>query len=403
MQKKLAAYQHQLKQELENILSWWMEHTIDQEQGGFYGKIDHNNTIYPQAPKGSVLHARILWAFAAAYRLTGKNDYLQTAQRAFDYLYQHFFDRQYGGTYWTVSYRGNPLDTKKQFYALSFVVYAMSEYALASQSAEAKTIAIDLYKIIVQYSYDHEYGGYTEALSRNWQQMDDIRLSAKDANEQKSMNTHLHVLEAFANLYRAWPDEALKQRIEELVHIFHRHIIDPATHHLQLFFDMDWQSRSGIVSYGHDIEAAWLVPDAASVTGNKILLAQAEQYAIPIVKAAMEGLDTDGGLWYEREQSVLVRQKHSWPQAEAMIGFFYAWELTGQQQFLQQSMQSWQFVQQHILDTKGGEWVWGIYEDNSVMHTEDKAGLWKCPYHNSRACIEIIQRIDKWQHRILED
>ncbi|MFT3825424.1 MAG: AGE family epimerase/isomerase [Chitinophagaceae bacterium] len=395
MQKELADYKHQLEKELQNILSWWMNNTIDHLNGGFYGKVDHHNKADAGAPKGSVLNARILWTFSAAYRLTGYKEYQAVAQRAFQYFLDHFIDRQYGGVFWTVDYKGNPLDTKKQFYALAFAVYALSEYYLCSQDQLAKEQAIELYKIIVQHSYDKQYGGYIEALSSDWSEMGDIRLSAKDANEKKSMNTHLHVLEAFTNLYRIWPDEILETEIKELIGLFHQHIINAETGHLQLFFDMNWQVRSGIISYGHDIEAAWLVPEAAVVIGNTALIKDAEHRSVAVAKAAAGGLDSDGGLWYEyeTEEQKLIRQKHWWPQAEAMVGFFHAWQATGDESFLQRSLQTWQFVQQHILDKANGEWVWGVYDDYSVMNNEDKGGLWKCPYHNSRACIELINRI----------
>jgi mannobiose 2-epimerase len=390
----LQQFKEDLENELRNILDFWQNKTVDDLNGGFFGQIDNDNRIIVEAPKGSVLNSRILWTFSAAYQLTKSEVYLKTAERAFKYLSDHFIDKEFGGVYWTVDYKGNPLDTKKQIYALAFAIYGVSEYYISSKNEEALSLAIDLYDTILKYSYDIENGGYIEALTRDWNEMDDLRLSDKDANEKKSMNTHLHLLEAFGNLYRAWKNEKLEEKISELIYIFLNQIIDRETHHLILFFDEKWNPKSQIVSYGHDIEAAWLIEEAAKIIGHKPLLQQVKDQSVNLAIAASDGLDTDGGLWYEfdLEKDDLIKEKHSWPQAEAMIGFFNAWEITGVDSFLKRSFGSWNFIQKHILDKKNGEWFWGIREDNSVMN-EDKAGIWKCPYHNSRACLELIKRI----------
>jgi len=390
----LQQFKEDLENELQNILDFWENKTIDDLHGGFLGQIDNDNKIIPDAPKGSVLTSRILWTFSSTYNLIKSTDYLKTAERAFGYLRDHFIDKEYGGVFWTVDYKGNPLDTKKQIYALAFAIYGLSEYYIGSKNEEALLLAIDLYDTILKYSYDLENGGYIEALTRDWKEIDDLRLSNKDANEKKSMNTHLHLLEAFANLYRVWKNEKLEEKISELIYIFLNQIIDPETHHLILFFDEKWNPRSQIVSYGHDIEASWLIEEAAKIIGNEPLLQQVKDQSNNLAIAASDGLDTDGGLWYEYdlEKDDLVKEKHSWPQAEAMVGFFNAWKNTGVDRSLNRSLDSWNFIQEHILDKKKGEWFWGIHADNTVMN-EDKVGIWKCPYHNSRACMELIKRI----------
>lgn len=220
MNNILIQYRQEVEQELEEILAFWIRYTVDNECGGFYGKINNDNYVYKDAAKGSVLNNRILWAFSAAYNLTKNTNYLDTATRAFGYIRDHFIDKEYGGVYWSVDFKGEPLDTKKQVYALSFAVYGLSEYYTCSKNEEAKALAIELYNTIDKHSYDNKNGGYFEAFTRNWKEIDDMRLSSKDANEKKSMNTHLHVLEAFGNLYLVWPDEALLNRITELVNIF---------------------------------------------------------------------------------------------------------------------------------------------------------------------------------------
>jgi mannobiose 2-epimerase len=396
MKEVLEQYRREMKQELEHILTYWMKFAIDQENGGFVGKIDHDNKIYPNAPKGSVLNSRILWTFSAAYNLTKKQEYLTVAERAFQYLTEYFIDKEFGGVYWTVDYKGNPLDTKKQIYALSFAVYGLSEYYQASKNEKALQSALSIYRDIVRHSYDEKNGGYIEALTRDWKETGDLRLSAKDANEKKSMNTHLHILEGFANLHRVSPTELLEVQLHELIRLFTERIISKKTNHLVLFFDDEWNERSQVISYGHDIEAAWLVQEAAEIIKDESLLLKVKERSLALTKAAAEGLDEDGGLWYEYdpEQHHLTKQKHSWPQAEAMIGFFNAWQNAGNKTFLRQSLKSWEFVKKYMHDKTGGEWYWGVHDDYSPMNKEDKAGIWKCPYHNSRACIEIINRIN---------
>ncbi len=393
---QLSEYKTAMENELASILNFWMQYTIDEKNGGFTGQINFNNQVVETAGKGAVLNARILWSFSAAYNLTGNETYLQNAERAYQYICKYFIDKHYGGVYWTVDYKGNPLDTKKQVYAIAFMVYAFSEYYKATKLPDVVQNAINLYDTIIKHSYDKTNGGYIEAFSRDWKAIENLRLSSKDANEKKTMNTHLHVLEAFTSLYTIWPYEPLKNKIKELIQNFLQHIINPKTNTQHLFMDENWQPKSQTVSYGHDIEAAWLLQEAAETINDTALIKAVRQKAVAMTDAAAEGLDADGGLWYEYEpaESLLVKEKHMWPQAEAMVGFFNAWQNTGNQLYLQQSKASWDFVQQYIHDKQNGEWYWGVTENYTPME-KDKVGIWKCPYHNSRACIEIIKRIEQ--------
>src|SRR5688572_9309603 len=390
MKEIIKKYSKELEEELKNILHYWMTYAIDKVYGGFYGRIDNDNNIYPEAPKGSVLNSRILWSFSSAYNFTGNKQYLEVADRAFNYFIHHFIDKEYGGVFWTVDSKGQPLDTKKQIYALAFALYGISEYQIATNSQQAKECAFELYHAIEKYSHDKMKLGYIEALTRDWQEIKDLRLSCKDANERKSMNTHLHVLEAYANFYRIRPDTELRKNIKELIDVFLKHIIDAETNHLVLFFDEDWQVRSKIISYGHDIEAAWLILEAAEIIGDELLVDKIKNISVRLANTSREGLDKDGGLWYEYDiaKQHLVKEKHWWVQAEAMVGFFNAWQLTSDETYFLDSFNNWQFVKKQILNKGGGEWVWGVKKDGTLMQDQDKVGIWKCPYHNSRACIE---------------
>jgi cellobiose epimerase len=396
MPELLQNFKKELEAELKNILAYWMEYDIDEQFGGFIGRVDHFNKADMHADKGSVLNSRILWTFSAAYRLTKNPAYLKYAERAYNYFIEHFIDKKYRGVYWSVHYNGDPADKKKQVYAQSFAVYALSEFCIAAGLAAAKQHAIDLYDVIEQYSFDKTKGGYIDAFTETWADMQDTSLSAKDANEKKTMNTHLHILEAYSNLYRVCPTEILRVKIKNLLQNFSEHIIDKDSGHLILFFDEHWNRKSTIISYGHDIEAAWLLPEAAEVINDKELIERTKEMAVKMASAASEGLDTDGGLWYEYEpaENYLIKEKHWWPQAEAMVGFFNAWQVSNHEMYLQSALSSWNFIKKYIRDPQTGEWVWGINADHSVMQGQDKIGIWKCPYHNGRACMEIIKRIE---------
>jgi mannobiose 2-epimerase len=407
-----AGYSAEVDGELQAILSYWMENAPDIIHGGFFGSIDGQDRPHPEAAKGLVLNSRILWAFSAAWRITGQTMYRPLADRAYDYLLRFFRDKEYGGAFWSLDASGQPLDTRKQIYGQAFALYGLSEYYRASGEKRALDEALLLFRLIEQHSFDRRDNGYSEAVvrdngyseafardngyseafARDWSLLEDVRLSEKDANDPRTMNTHLHILEAYTNLYHVSPDPLLLSRIIGLLGVFDRHIIG-AGGHLGLFFDANWKGRGKIISYGHDIEAAWLLHEAALVISDNEWITKTSQLALRLAAAAAEGLDTDGGLWYEQEDGHLIRQKHWWPQAEAMVGFLQAWQLSGDPGWWQRSLDSWNFVKKYIRCPDGKEWYWGVEADRSPMPGQDKAGFWKCPYHNSRACLEIMRRL----------
>ena len=392
----IKTLRNEVQEELvNNILPFWIDRMTDREHGGFYGQITGQDVLMPEADKGAVLNTRLLWTFSAAYRVLKKPEYLEAATRAKRYLIEHFYDPQYGGIYWSVDYQGRPLDTKKQIYAIGFAIYGFSEYARATGDAEALDYAIRLFETIEAHSYDARLNGYCEALTREWGPLADVRLSDKDENERLTMNTHLHILEPYANLYRVWKDERLERQLRNLIHIFMEKILNPKTGHLELFFNDNWVSKYRIISYGHDIEASWLLHEAAIVLGDKELLAKMEPLVEYIAAAAGEGIMPDGSMIYEHfpARKHTDTDRHWWVQAESVVGHVNLYQYFDDGVALLKAYRCWEFIKQHIIDRQHGEWYWSMHADGSGLTDGDKAGFWKCPYHNSRMCLELIERL----------
>lgn len=378
-----------------NILAFWLNNMQDVERGGFYGQMRGDGTLVKDASKGCILNARILWAFSAAYRVLGNPEYLKAATRAKDYILQHFIDKENGGAYWELDCEGNPIDTKKQFYAIGFVIYGLSEYARATGDKEALEWAIKLFDVIEEHSFDPKYNGYIEACTREWKVIEDMRLSELDANYPKSQNTHLHIIEPYTNLYRIWKDARLEKALRNLIDIFTDRILNPETYHLDLFFEMDWKRGAGwLESYGHDIECSWLMHEAALVLGDKQVLAKVEPIVQRVAKASEKGLNADGSMTHEANVDTghVDDDRHWWVQAEAVVGFLNIYQYFGDKDALQKGLNCWQYIKDNLIDYEGGEWYWSRDPQRNINRKDDKAGFWKCPYHNSRMCLEIIER-----------
>lgn len=393
--RDLTTFRNEILSELEtNILPFWQNKMVDNERGGFYGRIDGHDRLVPEASKGAILNARILWAFSAAYRVLRKPQYLEMATRAKKYLINYFYDTTYGGIYWELNADGTPRDTKKQIYAIGFAIYGLSEYCRATGDAEALDYAIKLFEVIEAHSFDSQKNGYLEALTREWNEIADMRLSDKDENEKKTMNTHLHILEPYTNLYRVWKDGRLQKQLRNLIEIFLDKILNAQTNHLDLFFDEDWNSKYQIESYGHDIEASWLMHEAALVLGDEDILRRVETVVPAIAEASAEGIVPGGAMIHEKNFTTGKSDTdlHWWVQCETVIGFLNVYQYFKDDSALQRSMNCWNYIKNNLVDRVNGEWYWSRNADGEINRTDDKAGFWKCPYHNTRMCLEVYER-----------
>lgn len=393
MNLNLNGLKREFEKELKNILNFWTEHAYDYKRKTFFGKISDANKPFPDEPLSAVLITRILWAFSSVHRHFPDKKYKTIANEAYRVLMENFWDKKNGGIFWSVSPDGKPVDTKKQFYAQAFFVYALSEYFLAFQNDTSRQLAISMFMVMEKYGSESGFGGYIEAATADWSDIEDQRLSLKDLNVRKSMNTHLHVLEAYTNLYRIWRDDSVKQKLESLIDIFLEKIMNTKTGHFKLFFDDDWTQCGEIDSYGHDIEGSWLLVEAAEALEDKALIHKVTPMAIKMVETTVaEGLRSNGGIVYEKENNELKEEYHWWPQAEAVVGFFNAWQISGENKYLELALKSWEFIQKHIIDHKKGEWFWGVDENLNLL-PQEKVNAWKAPYHNGRMCLEMIRRI----------
>ena len=391
--KELAASAR--RELLEDILPFWRGRTVDRRRGGFIGQMSNDLRVQEDAPKGLILNARILWTFSAAYGHTPNAEDRTLAQRAYAYLTQYFLDKEHGGCFWELDPNGAVLDDKKKIYGQAFCIYALSEYHRVFDEPRALKQAADMFDLIEAHARDNRHGGYFEVTSRAWQPCADMRLSDKDLNEKKSMNNHLHVLEAYTGLLRVWPQPRLAGRLRELIDLFRRHILNREQTHFQHFFDEAWTPRSGGYSFGHDIEGSWLLCEAAGALGDRRLMTEVQALAVKMARTVLqEGLDADGGLFYEgRDGRIINPNKEWWPQAEAVVGFYNAWQLTGDNAFREAAVRCWQFIQDRVVDHEHGEWFWCIRPDGTPDPSQPKVSQWKCPYHNGRCCLEIIKRI----------
>jgi mannobiose 2-epimerase len=394
---------------LGDILPYWIRHAVKPGGDGFYGAADlQGNPV--EANLSCVLAARILWTYSeAARRYPDHPEFPRMANLAYQVMQDQFLDQEYGGYFMEVAPDGTVASDVKHTYAQAFVIYALSKYfEMNRDEAVMKTIR-DYYMLLESHAKDPAHTGYFEAFTRDWRLYDENRMA--DNNEPRSMNTHLHVMEAWAALFRVWKDERVRTGLTELLELFIGKIIRPSGH-LGIFYDEEFnevEASKGTCSFGHDIEASWLLVEAAEILGDADILQRMKPLCIKMADAvAREGVDQDGGLFLEstRFGSHLRTNKHWWPQAENLVGFMNAFQLTGDTKYWEIVKKAWNFIDTHVIDHQHGEWFTKVNrlgtpylvepaDDPSPYYRNDwKIDPWKCPYHNGRGMMELTSRID---------
>jgi cellobiose epimerase len=389
----------QLKNEVsldltQDILRFWTTRMVDFRNGGFYGRIDADDKVFPEEDKGGILNARILWTYSSAYRILKDTTYLRLAKRSKDYIIAHFIDKEYGGAYRSVRSDGNPSDTRKQVYTQSFFIYGLTEYYRATGDSEALETAKSIFELFEKYALDTEFGGYFEVFKRDWQRTHDLLIGEKSVDEEKTMNTHLHIMEAYSNLYRVWPDRRVADRLKNLIGIFLDKIVDSKSFHLTCFFNKKWEKRSSVDSYGHDIESSWLLVEAAGLINDPSLSEKVKETSIRIANAALEGFQPDGSMVYEKDNPTgkINYERSWWVQAETIVGYLNTYMQTANVKYLDYSIKCWNYTKNHFIDKTGGGWFSSVTASGDAGRG-DKGGFWVCPYHNGRMCLEVIERV----------
>lgn len=366
-----------------NILPFWEKHIVD-PAGGFYGMVGRDGTPVMDAPKGSVLNARILWTFSMAYRLYGNEAYKKLADRAQHYFINQFIDPHYGGVYWSVKADCTPLETDKQTCACAYAIYGLSEHFRATGNLESLQKSIDIYRIMEEKIKDPTKDGYIESFTRKW---GIPKRQGFDGNPNATKTlTHIHVLEAYTSLYKVWRDNGLRRRLSKLIDILTTYLYDSHTHHLIPSCDSNWNNLDDIDSYGHDIEASWLLIEAAKTLGDPQVFDKSKEIALELVDTSLkEGIDTaTGAMMYERRGNSIRNYFSWWCQAETVVGCINAWQLTGNISYLNSAIHTWNFIKEKMIDRECGEWFRTVSADGIPRYNEPKASLWNCPYHNSR-------------------
>lgn len=393
--------QAEFRQELIAIADWWVEHSQDQQQGGFFGEIDVNNQQVINASKGVILNARILWFFSDAALELPTPTYRACAERAYHYLLQYFFDLEHGGVYWEVSAQGLPLNKKKQVYAQAFVIYALSAYYQLTGEKQALERALECFELIETHAIDRVHEGYLEAFSCSWGQLDDWRLSDKDLNFPKSQNTHLHILEAYTRLHSVYPSVEIRSALRYNIELFDRYMIDKETFHLRMFMDMQWRDYSLGFTFGHDIEAAWLIAKGLESLGDVAYSEKLTPVLLNITLTILQqAMGTQGQVMdsYDFTTKNINADSVWWVQAEALVGFMYAYAVSAEDKYFLAGERVWEFIKTYQIDKKNGEWLWLSALNTTKPEDFYKVGFWKCPYHNGRAMIEAskyLQRASK--------
>ena len=379
-----------------NILPWWMTYAVDNENGGFYGEVDNNNKPVEKADKFITLNARLIWTFSSAYRIFGDETYKEMADRAYGYFIRYFWDEETEGFHKNLDYQGGVLDDTKYIYGNAFAIYDLSEYARAIGSKEALLYAQRLQRRLELKPRDHTYKGYYEGTDREWNYSPWIMGVNRYPTDVKTMNTHLHLLEAYTCLFRVDQSPKLRAKLREHLYLMLNKIVDKDIHHFYYYQDRQWNPTSADISFGHDIEGSWLMLEAAEVLGEKEALEYAKRVCANMARACLEEGFTDEGAMageYHPETDHLdVSRFGWWEQNETTVGFLNAWELTGEDRFLDAALKSYEFQDRYFVDHEKGGWFAVVDGKTKKPVYPRKVSGPVCPYHNGRMCFEIIER-----------
>ena len=398
--KRIEAFRDEVAADLiDNLLPWWSVKTPDYVNGGFYGRVDMKDSVYTDADKACVLNARILWAYSAAYRVTGDASYLRIANRAKDYCIEYFIDKEFGGAYYSLDYKGEPKNTTKHIYSNSYFLYGLAEYVRVTGDKETLDAAKSIFELFEKHAFDQEANGYFENFSREWEKVQ--QRSGTSDIDRKTQNTTMQIMLAYTNLYRVWPETRMAERLKNLIELFLDKIIDPDTYHLIYIMDRYWNSISEIESYGHDIELAWLLRDAALALGDPQLLKRVEDVAVKMAEVVEKDIQPDGSLIYERDRATgRVNENRSWwTQTEAIVGYFDAWEISGEEKFLDIAINCWNYSRDHYIDKINGGWFTSVSPDGEISGNKAASSGGVCPYHNGRMSMEIMERVERLKNR----
>ena len=378
----------------EGIIPFWKA-LRDNEHGGYYGYMDYDLAVDKKAVKGCILNSRITWFFSNAYLLLKDHSLLEEAKHGFTFLKDYCMDRESGGIYWSIGYDGTPEDTIKHTYNQAFCIYALSSYYDASGDEEALRMARELFRIIESKCTDEV--GYLEAFDRQFHEIDNDKLSENGVIAEKTMNTLLHVFEAYTELYRVSGESEVAERLKWILDTFADKVYNPALKRQEVFFDKNMNSIIDLHSYGHDIETAWLIDRGVEILGDK----HYEEKLTPLTKALTEQIYNvafDGhSLANECENGVVNTHRIWWVQAETVVGFLNGFQKSPEkQEYLDAAKAQWEFIKEHVIDKrKGSEWFWEVDQQGNPYEGRPIVEPWKCPYHNGRMCLEVIKRMEK--------
>lgn len=381
----------EVQNELENhIIPFW-DKLCDYEKGGFYGLVDNDLNLDKNAPKGVILHSRILWFYSNCYLTLGREDCLEKAAHCFDFLKDYCVDRENGGVYWLMNADGSINDSMKHTYCQAFFIYAMASYYDASKDKDALDLAMKVFEVIETKCVDEV--AYLEAQSREFKLIENEALSENGLMADKTMNTVLHLIEAYTELYRVNKDKRVAERLKFQLELTYDKIYDKEGSKLLVFFDKDMKVIGDIHSYGHDIEATWLLDRACDILGDEEIKAKISEMNKSIVKNIADIAFEDGSLLNERENDKINKWRIWWVQAEGVVGFLNGFRRYGNTEYYEIARSIWDYIKDSIVDKRqGGEWFSQVDENGEYAKFKATVDPWKCPYHNGRMCLEVIKR-----------